>query len=168
MLWWVDLRWKASEMRPLKWSSFWGCAAAQRGGLWGGGTNISYFKNWWPCMAEISDKDIPRHQYIWLYHVIIINHNSIDSIVQLLLWTVSHALGADARFILFFPASPWIGLLTFLFLQLSNLAINMAPARRAIPWRAGLEAQVETLRLCYHLCFSNQEVREGVTVQGVQ
>jgi len=40
-------------------------------------------------------------------------------------------------FILFFPASPWIGLLTFLFLQLSNLAINMAPTRRAIPWRAG-------------------------------
>lgn len=43
-------------------------------------------------------------------------------------------------FFLFFPASPWIGLLTLAFLQLSNLATNMAPSRRAVPWRAGYPA----------------------------
>ncbi|CAK9117772.1 unnamed protein product [Durusdinium trenchii] len=38
-------------------------------------------------------------------------------------------------FLLFLPASPWTGLLTFIFLQLSNLAL--ARSRRGIPWRAG-------------------------------
>lgn len=45
------------------------------------------------------------------------------------------------RFFFFFPASPWIGLLTFIFLQLSNRATSIAPSRRAIPWRAGSGAQ---------------------------
>ena len=41
------------------------------------------------------------------------------------------------RFLLFLPASPWSGLLAFLYLQLANASVWLLEARTAIPWRAG-------------------------------